>query len=179
MTQRQEFKVLRTYGDFEVREYMPCVIAEVKVSAQYSIATSSAFGSLFRYISKGNQASEKIAMTAPVIAAQRAESSDADEWFVSFVMPAGSNREHLPDPNDPNVHLRELPAETCVSLSFRGKATEDLSAKKALELRAAAAKENIELSKETRICRFDPPVKPGFLQYKEIVIPPYLDNSFI
>ncbi|CAN2188045.1 SOUL haem-binding protein [Candidatus Nanopelagicaceae bacterium] len=179
MTQRQEFTLLRTYGDIEVREYKPCVIAEVKVSAQYSIATSSAFGSLFRYISKGNQAAEKIAMTAPVIAAQRAERSDADEWFVSFVMPAGSNREHLPDPNDPNVHLRELPAETCVALSFRGKATEDLSAKKALELRAAAAKEKISLSDETRICRFDPPVKPGFLQYNEIVIPAYLNNSLI
>ncbi|QLL25283.1 heme-binding protein [Actinobacteria bacterium IMCC26103] len=179
MTQRQEFRVLRTYGDFEVREYKPCVVAEVKVSAQYSIATSSAFGSLFRYISKGNQASEKIAMTAPVIAAQRAESSDADEWFVSFVMPAGSNSEHLPDPNDPNVHLRELPTETCVALSFRGKATEELSTKKALELRAAAAKEKISLSNETRICRFDPPVKPGFLQYNEIVIPAYLDNSLV
>ena len=179
MTQRQEFTVLRTFGDFEIREYKPCVIAEIKVSAQYSVATSSAFGSLFRYISKGNQASEKIAMTAPVIAAQRAESSDADEWFVSFVMPAGSNREHLPGPNDPNVHLRELPAETCVALSFRGKATEELSAKKALELRSAAAKQNIALSKETRICRFDPPVKPGFLQYNEIVIPAHLDNSFI
>lgn len=179
MTQRQEFTVLRTYGDFEVREYKPCVIAEVKVLAQYSIATSSAFGSLFRYISKGNQASEKIAMTAPVIAAQREESSAANEWFVSFVMPAGSNRGQLPDPNDSNVHLRELPAETCVALSFRGKATEELSAKKALELRAAAAKEKISLSNETRICRFDPPVKPGFLQYNEIVIPAYLDNSLI
>jgi hypothetical protein len=179
MTQRQEFTVLRTIGNFEIREYKPCVIAEVKVSAQYSIASSSAFGSLFRYISKGNKALEKIAMTAPVIAAQRAESSDSQEWYVSFVMPAGSNRERLPDPNDPNVHLRELPAEICVALSFRGKATEDLSAKKALELRAAAAKEKISLSDETRICRFDPPVKPGFLQYNEIVIPAYLDNSLI
>ena len=179
MTQRQEFRVLRTYDGFEVREYKPCVIAEIKVSAQYSVATSSAFGSLFRYISKGNKTSEKIAMTAPVIAAQRVESSDSQDWYVSFVMPAGSNREHLPDPNDPNVHLRELPAETCVALSFRGKATEELSAKKALELRAAAAKEKISLSDETRICRFDAPVKPGFLQYNEIVIPAYLDNSLI
>jgi hypothetical protein len=29
---------------------------------------------------------------------------------------------------------------------------------------------------ETRICRFDPPFKPGFLQYNEIVIPVYLKN---
>lgn len=177
MTQRQEFRVLRTFGDFEVREYKPCVIAEIRVSAQYSIAASSAFGSLFRYISKGNKTSEKIAMTAPVIAAQRVERSDSQDWYVSFVMPAGRNREHLPDPNDSNVHLRELPSETCVALSFRGKATEDLSAKKAQELRAAAAKVNIALSDETRICRFDPPVKPGFLQYNEIVIPAYLDQQ--
>jgi hypothetical protein len=43
--------------------------------------------------------------------------------------------------------------------------------KKVAELRALAAKENIALSNETRICRFDPPMKPGFLQYNEIVIP--------
>jgi hypothetical protein len=147
------------------------------VSAQYSIAASSAFGSLFRYISKGNKTSEKIAMTAPVIAAQRVERSDSQDWYVSFVMPAGRNREHLPDPNDSNVTLRELAAETCVALSFRGKATEELSAKKIKELRAAAAKVNISLSDENRICRFDPPVKPGFLQYNEIVIPAYPDQQ--
>ena len=176
MTQRQEFRVLRTYDGFEVREYQPCVIAEVKISAPYSVATSNAFGSLFRYISKGNKTSERIAMTAPVIAAQRKEASDSQEWYVSFVMPAGSNRERLPDPSDPNVHLRELASETCVALSFRGKASEELSAKKIKELRAAAEKENISLSDENRICRFDPPVKPGFLQYNEIVIPTYLDK---
>ena len=172
MTQRQEFRVLRTYADFEVREYQPCVIAEVRVSAQYDDATSSAFGSLFKYISKGNKAEQKIAMTAPVIASQRAERED--EWFVSFVMPSGTKFGHLPHPNDPQVILRELDTETCIALSFRGKATAALSEKKIQHLRSAAAKENISLSAETRICRFDPPFKPGFLQYNEIVIPVYL-----
>ncbi|MSY00649.1 MAG: hypothetical protein F2750_04655, partial [Actinobacteria bacterium] len=87
MTQRQEFKVLQTYEGFELREYLPCVIAEVKVNATYSQAGSSAFSSLFNYISKGNKSSQKIAMTAPVIAAQKADASNANEWFVSFVMP--------------------------------------------------------------------------------------------
>jgi hypothetical protein len=171
MTQRQEFRTLATYKDFELRQYLPCVIAEVKVSAQYSTASSAAFGSLFKYISQGNKTSQKIAMTAPVIAAQRADKANADEWFVSFVMPAGSTFADMPDPNDSRVTLRELAAETCIATSFRGRATEELSAKKVTELRAAAAKENISLSEETRICRFDPPFKPGFLQYNEIVIP--------
>jgi len=175
MTKKQEFRVIRTYRNFEIREYQPCVIAEVKVTAQYSTATNSAFGSLFKYISRENLASQKIAMTAPVIAAQRSSTTDDDEWFVSFVMPSGSTFGHLPHPNDPQVVLRELDVETCVALSFRGKATEELSRRKIRELRIAATEMNIALSSETRICRFDPPFKPGFMQYNEIVIPAYLD----
>ena len=171
MTERQEFKVLRTYDDFELREYLPCVIAEVKVSAQYSTASSSAFASLFNYISAGNKSAEKIAMTAPVIAVQNADSSDSDEWFVSFVMPSGATFGQLPHPNDSQVKLRELATETCVAKSFRGRATEELSQKITQELRTSASKANIALSNETRICRFDAPFKPGLFHYNEIVIP--------
>ncbi len=174
MTKRQEFRVLRTYDEFEVREYQPCVIAEVKISAQYSTATSEAFGHLFRYISKGNKTAEKIAMTAPVIAAQRPKYSDSNDWYVSFVMPSGSKFGHLPHPNDPQVLLRELGAETCVAMSFRGRATTELSERKTMELRSLAVQQGLALSDETRICRFDPPFKPGFLQYNEIVIPVFL-----
>ena len=175
MTERQEFKVLRTYEDFELREYLPCVIAEVRVSAQYSTATSSAFASLFNYISKGNKSSQKIAMTAPVITAQKTDISESADWYVSFVMPSGSTFGHLPHPNDSQIKLRELDTETCIAKSFRGRATDELSRKMVNELRASATKANIALSDETRICRFDPPFKPGFLQYNEIVIPAYLE----
>jgi hypothetical protein len=171
MTERQEFRVIQSYDGFELREYLPCSLAEVKVSADYSSAGSVAFRSLFGYISQGNKRSEKIAMTAPVISAQKADKAADDEWFVSFVMPAGSTKGDMPDPNDPRVVLRQLEAESCVAASFRGKASEDLAKKKVAELRALAAKENIALSDETRICRFDPPFKPGILQYNEIVIP--------
>ena len=171
MTERQEFNLLRTYDDFELREYLPCVIAEVKVSAEFSTASSSAFSSLFNYISSGNKSSEKIAMTAPVIAAQRADSSESDEWYVSFVMPSGATFGQLPHPNDSQVKLRELPSETCVVKSFRGRATEELSKKITHELRSSASKANIALSNETRICRFDAPFKPGLFHYNEIVIP--------
>jgi hypothetical protein len=174
MTQRQEFRLIRSYSDFELREYNPCVIAEVRVSEHYSSASSAAFGSLFRYISKGNKTAQKIDMTAPVITAQRTDKSQTDEWFVSFVMPSGSNIGHLPDPNDPNVVLRELGTETCIALSFRGNANAERAEKEINKLRAAALRENLSLSDESRICRFDPPFKPGFMQYNEIVIPVYL-----
>ena len=173
MTQRQEFRVIQSYGDFEVREYFPCVIAEVRVSANFSESSSSAFSTLFNYISKGNKSSEKIAMTAPVITAQNEDSSDSTEWHVSFVMPSGSTLDQMPQPNNSQVRLRELDTETCVARSFRGRATDGLSQKIARELRSSAAKANISLTSETRICRFDPPFKPGILHYNEIVIPIY------
>ena len=171
MTERQQFKVLRTYENFELREYLPCVIAEVRVSGQFSTSSSSAFSTLFSYISKGNKSSQKIAMTAPVITAQKADRSDSPEWHISFVMPSGSTFGDLPHPSNSQVTLRELDTETCVAKSFRGKATDELSQKITKELRSSASKAKIALSDETRICRFDPPIKPGFLQYNEIVIP--------
>ena len=174
MTERQEFKVLQTYKDFELREYMPCVIAEIRVSGQFSTSSSSAFSTLFNYISQGNNSSQKIAMTAPVITAQKADTSEPNDWYVSFVMPSGSTRGRLPDPNNSQVKLRELDTETCIAKSFRGRATDELSQKIAKALRTSASKANIALSDETRICRFDPPIKPGFLQYNEIVIPAHI-----
>ena len=174
MTERQEFKVLRTYEDFELREYLPCVTAEVRVSGQFSTSSSNAFSTLFNYISQGNNSSQKIAMTAPVITAQKADTPETTDWRVSFVMPSGSTFGRLPIPNDSQVKLRELDTEICVAKSFRGKATDELSQKIAKELRSKASKANIALSNETRICRFDPPFKPGFLQYNEIVIPAYI-----
>jgi len=171
VTERQEFRLIQAYEGFELREYLPCVLAEVRVAAQYSSASSGAFSSLFNYISQGNKSSQKIAMTAPVITAQKSDGFESAEWYVSFVMPAGSTIGQMPHPNDSKVTLRELGTETCVAKSFRGRATEELSRKMVKELRASAAKVNIALSDETRICRFDPPFKPGFLQYNEIVIP--------
>ena len=177
MTKRQEYKVLQTYSEFEVREYLPCVLAEVKVSAKYESASSMAFSPLFRYISKGNKASAKIAMTAPVIAAQSGLKTEENDWYVSFVMPSGSKFGHLPHPNDSQVKLKELDAQTCIALSFRGRATLDVTKNKINQLRSAAKRENIAISDETRICRFDPPFKPGLLHYNEIVIPVFLGEQ--
>ncbi|MEI8067118.1 MAG: heme-binding protein [Actinomycetes bacterium] len=170
MTERQKFEVLQKYKHFESRRYEACVIAQVVMPADYKSATSGAFRYLFNYISKGNTTSTPIAMTAPVIATSDG-GLDSQEWSISFVMPAGSSIQHLPTPNNSNVVLRDMPAQDCVALIFRGRATSSLCKEKEADLRRYAQNENFILSKETRICRFDPPFKPGFLHYNEILIP--------
>jgi len=145
MTERQKFKVLEDFDDFELREYDPCVIAEISVADDYSGATSKAFGSLFRYISGGNQKSEKIAMTAPVISSTH-ETMTSRQWNISFVMPAGTTLADLPVPQQSQVTLRALPAEKCLAISFRGKASASVCERKEADLRAFARGKGYELS---------------------------------
>jgi SOUL heme-binding protein len=170
MTERQKYVVEQVHKGFEVRRYEPCAVAEVSVADEYRTAASQAFRHLFNYISKGNSTSRSISMTAPVIAATR-HTIESRDWKISFVMPAGSTLKDLPNPNEARVILRELPEEKCVAISFKGRATKGLCERKEEALRLSAEKENFKLSAETRICRFDPPFKPGILHYNEIVIP--------
>jgi phage terminase large subunit-like protein len=169
MTERQKYSVVTKYKEFELRIYQPCVIAQVSMESGYNESTSRAFRHLFTYISKGNSKEEAIAMTAPVIAA--IDSSKASIWKISFVMPAGASLADLPIPNDSRVSMVVMPEEKSVAISFRGRATERLIQKMESRLRQLASDECLALSPETRVCRFDPPFKPGFMQYNEIVIP--------
>ena len=170
MTERQKYQVIREFDGFELRRYEPCVIAEVEMSDDYKSATYGAFRHLFNYISKGNETSKSIAMTAPVIAASEQSTSNPN-WKIAFVMPSGSKLKDLPAPTDSRVVLRELPAEEAVAISFRGRANKRLADKMESELRQKAQAANISLKSETRINRFDPPFKPGFLHFNEVVIP--------
>ena len=170
MTERQKFELVRRYESFELRRYEPCVVAEVEISGDYQSAASGAFRHLFNYISKGNSSSTSIDMTAPVIATTDAQ-LDSQKWKISFVMPAGSKLEDMPLPTNEKVTLLEIGSQECVSISFKGKATEQLAKKYEDRLRQLAEGEGIALSEERRIGRFDPPFKPGFMQYNEIVIP--------
>ena len=62
---------------------------------------------------KGN--SEKIAMTAPVEQIQ-----SGDKFTVSFMMPAKYTLDTLPEPLDPNVRLREVPAQKVATVRYSG-----------------------------------------------------------
>jgi len=170
MTERQKYQIIRQHDGFQLRRYEPCVIAEVEMTDDYGSATQGAFRHLFNYISKGNETSKSIAMTAPVIAATD-DSNKEQNWKVAFVMPNGSTLKDMPAPTDPRVKLRELAAQEAVAISFKGRATKRLTDKMESELRQKAKAAYYDLNSETRIHRFDPPFKPGFLQFNEIVIP--------
>ena len=163
MAERQKFdlvkKIPRT--KVEIRRYHPCVIADVIVEAPYSQAASLGFRPLVTYISQN-----KIAMTAPVLQ----ESTDSRSWIISFVMPAEMTVRDLPNPQNSKVRLRALSEQLSAVLAFTGLAPSSKIQEKELELRAALAKESLTPIGALRIARFDPPWKPGFLRYNEVIL---------
>lgn len=165
MTEQQKYKVVKKFNDFEIRDYEPCIIAEVNVEGSMGQAGSYGFRPLFNYISQNN-----ISMTAPVI--QIPDKNNC--WKVSFVMPSDSNLSSLPISKNSNVEIKQLPREFYACLKFSGNFTEEKLEKNLRLLKSALNRESIhEKGGENnwRSARFDPPFKPPFLKRNEIQIP--------
>ena len=78
------YKVIKTFGDVEIREYPQMILAQTKLGGKrYKSNGNNGFGVVANYIFGGNQQQQKIAMTAPVIM----NMSDT-EASMSFVMPS-------------------------------------------------------------------------------------------
>lgn len=175
------YNVVTKEGSFEIREYEPHILAETLVEGGLEEAGDQAFNKLFRYISGKNQSREKVAMTAPVsqsaagekikmtspVGQQRAE----DKWAVSFMMPASHTMETLPEPEDPTVSLREVPARRMAAVRYSGFWSEKKYRVKKLALEAWMDTQELVATGEPVWARYNPPFTPWFLRRNEILIP--------
>ena len=175
-----KYTVVERQGDLEIREYAPCVLAEVVVAAELEEAGDQAFSKLFRYISGDNRARGKIAMTAPV--AQEAREKIAmtapvgqertpTGYAVSFMMPAGYTLETLPVPTDPAVKLRQVPARRMAAIRYSGSWNEAGFQKHKRELEGWMRAKGLEAAGEAVWARYNPPFMPWFLRRNEVLIP--------
>ncbi|MCX6404129.1 MAG: heme-binding protein [Actinobacteria bacterium] len=173
MAQEQKYTVVAARDGYEVRHYQTCVVAEVKVVGEFDAAGSRAFGSLFRFISGANGASEKISMTAPVI--QRSSQSTRlqvwDEHVISFVMPADMKIADTPLPTDSHVELREVSDQLVAALRFSGRMTVENFESNTRRLQECLVRDGYIQSDVARLARFNAPWTPGFMRRNEIQIP--------
>ena len=166
MTERQPYTVVEKCIGYEIRDYPESRLAQVDLRASFSSAGNMAFGPLIRYISGGNASSQRIAMTAPVLQ----EAFPQDTYRVSFVMPAEMTEASMPRPTDTRVTMVTVPARRVAALGFRGGWSESRFHQQTSALRSALARDNVAWSGEPTYARFDPPWKPGFLKYSEVLV---------
>lgn len=162
MTEKQKYRVLQEFKEFEIREYQPVVLADVLVSADRSSAGNKAFRPLFDYIS-----ANKISMTAPVLQ----EQATNEQWRVSFVMPEMAKLEDLPLPEGSPVLLRQANSEKVAALRFSGGTDDESVEKEEAKLRLAIAEQGLTCNGPARIARFNAPWIPPLFRHNEVLIP--------
>jgi hypothetical protein len=169
----------------EIRHYGPRVAAETTVTADEVAARSDGFRRLAGYIFGGNQARQKIAMTAPVAqqdGAFRGEkipmtapvsqnASGNSEWLIRFFMPAGKSLDSLPRPNDQAVQLVALSAETVAVRRFTGSTSSQAVARETAQLRRTLRETGFEPIGVPVAWFYDPPWTFPMLRRNEIAIP--------
>jgi hypothetical protein len=171
-----KYSVLETFEDFEVRSYSPYVVAETAVQADFDQAGNDAFGILAGYIFGKNKGARKIEMTAPVtqapttiaMTAPVTQTAAAGEVMVQFAMPREWTLETLPEPLDPRVKLREVPARKFAVIRYSGFWSERRYREHLEKLEAALEREGLHWRGEPVWARYNPPWTPWFLRRNEI-----------
>jgi hypothetical protein len=183
-TQEPKFTLIQKDGDFELRDYPPLVVAQVKVTGTQGEASRSGFRKLAGYIFGGNDGGARIAMTTPVTKARSSARAGqkiamtapvgmtgaAGEWIVRFTMPAGRTIADLPQPTDPDVTLHALPVTRYAVIRFSGLAGEAKVAVKSQTLLARAAATDLSVIGPVALARYNPPWTPWFLRRNEVMV---------
>jgi len=157
-------KVVRSNGKFEVRDYPALTVIETPMKSRRDGADGS-FGRLFRFITGGNEAQQKIAMTTPVFM-----SGEETNAIMAFVMPAKMKTADVPKPNDPQVHVRELEAGSFAVLRFSGGRNAAKEAESLAKLRAWIKAQGLKELSGPVFAYFDPPWTPAFLRRNEVML---------
>ena len=168
-TEEPKYTVLKQTEDFELRRYDEQLVAQTWVTGDQDAASRAGFKILADYIFGNNSAANgkirKIAMTAPVSIQQT-----KDKWRVQFTMPSQYTLQTLPKPNNPNIEIVEVPAQTYGVIKFSGLAGTEKVAAKTKELQSWMQGQNLTITGKPELARYNPPWTLPFMRRNEIMI---------
>ena len=129
------------------------------------------FMRLFRFISGGNEAKQKIAMTTPVFM-----SGTGTNATMSFMIPAKLKTEEVPKPSGGPLTVRELAAGRFAVLRFSGGRDATKEAESLAQLKTWMNTEKLSVLSSPVYAYFDPPWTPPFLRRNEVMLQTKAEN---
>ncbi len=177
-----KYSVLEKKDGYEIRQYSPYIVAETTVTGEGQDALSSGFRIIADYIFGNNTTkssikmttpvldnavSEKISMTTPVLDTK----TDQETRKISFVLPSEYTIETLPKPNNDQVNIRLVPEHKVAVLRFSWYPTTSRINDKKQILKSLLEKDNLEITDNIQVARYNPPLSIPFVLRNEIIIP--------
>jgi DNA gyrase inhibitor GyrI len=159
------YKVARSDGKFQVRDYPALTVVETPMTAGSRDGSDGSFGRLFRFITGGNEAKQKIAMTTPVFM-----SGGETNTTMAFVLPAKMKTGEVPKPSEGAVTVHELAAGRFAVLRYSGGRSAKQEAESLARLQAWMAAERLSVMSPPVYGYFDPPWTPAFLRRNEVML---------
>ena len=147
-----KYTILKSYDDFELRQYGSMILAQtVMQSASYENTSSQGFRTVASYIFGGNEENKKIAMTAPVIMEM------GDDTKMSFVMPKQHSMESLPEPSSEEVKILKVSPKKYAVITFPGYANNKKINKYAKKLLKSIKSEGLETIGNVKFMGYNAP----------------------
>ena len=173
-----DYTVTKKFDNVELREYAPYVVAEVVLETSADEAGNQAFPILAGYIFGKNKGEKKFAMTAPVtqsaapmrmdMTAPVTQATVAGGIRVQFVLPKAVTLATAPEPLDPRVLLREVPAASWAVIRYSGTWSQSNYTEHLNELKAALQTAGVATQGEPVLARYNGPFTPWFMRRNEI-----------
>ncbi len=160
------YKILKSADTYEIRHYDPYIVAEVDINASAREAGNRAFSILAGYIFGKNADQKKMKMTAPV----STEDLPGGGYTYAFVMEGKYSMDTLPAPNDPRIRLVQKSPQVVAVHRYSGLWTEGNYARNIEKLRQALAADNIVVTGEPMLARYNSPFTPWFARRNEVLI---------
>ena len=184
------YTVLSQIDNFELRHYDAQLVAQTWVSGDQDTASRQGFKILADYIFGNNTApsgeSSKISMTAPVtmqsdnqnedisqkiaMTAPVSMQQDDGKWRVQFTMPSKYTMQTLPKPNNPDIKIVKVPAQTYGVIKFSGLAGSKKVAKKTETLKSWMQTQKLMVIGTPELARYNPPWTLPFMRRNEVMI---------
>jgi len=176
-----EYEVVRIYKDFEIRRYLPQLVAETVVDGDFSDVGGQAFRILANYISGNNHGGEKISMTAPVSqrpGGQQIESSapvsqtrsQDGRYVLHFFVPSRYTAEDVPEPTDNRVQIRQIPRRWMAASRYSGGWSEERYRRQEEKLLDAVRREGLETLGAPVFARYNSPFALWFTRRNEVLV---------
>lgn len=164
-----EYEVISTAAEYELRRYPDLLVAETR--GQAGTGGNGLFPVLAGFIFGGNEASDEIAMTAPVLMAGTAAASNSPhEPAMQFIMPGEFTMETLPKPVDGRVILREVPTRVLAARRFGWFASAGTRESQLESLLGALRRDGIAVVGEPVYAAYQPPFSVPFLKRHEMLV---------
>jgi hypothetical protein len=179
--EQAEYSVIEKMSGYEIRKYPAHIVAQTTVKGNYQDALNEGFRIVAGYIFGNNfkkqsiamtapvssqgASSEKISMTAPVLATMHGE-----EHVISFGMPRPQTLQTLPTPTDSRVKIVEVPEKNFAVIKFAWLRTDERIKQMENKLLKLITHDNLHVLGTPIYAGYNAPWTPPWMARNEVMI---------